>query len=165
MEQRDQRVNQAQASGLSRERQQEADSLRTVRQAQAAASEQVRTAQAKHDAFLARYQARSALSVDQEIELILDSLGTGRSTEDAVNDYRKRRAEAIARQQAVNDFRLLWDMLGQTLSGRDKVVIDTEKVPGRRNLWFLPLDLLRQPALLAPERSTRRPPRGEAEEP
>jgi regulator of protease activity HflC (stomatin/prohibitin superfamily) len=165
MEARDRRVNLAQASALGRERQQEGESLRTVRQAEASAVEKLRLAEAQRDAFLARHRARTALSLGQEFDLLLSSLRSGRPTEDAVRDYQKRRADAMAQQAAVNDFRHFWDALAGALAGREKVVIDADKVPGRRNLWLLPLDLLRPPTLPAPERSGRSLRRGEIEEP
>jgi regulator of protease activity HflC (stomatin/prohibitin superfamily) len=161
MERRDRHVNVAEAAALARERRQQADSRRTVRQAEAAATEKVRLAEASRDAFLARCRARAGLS--QEVVLLAGSLGGGTLAQ-AMKCCHKDDADASARQAAVTDFRLLWDALGEALAGRDKVVVDAEKVPGRRNLWFLPFDLLRQPALLGPERGGPRLRRGDAEE-
>ena len=48
--------------------------------------------------------------------------------------------------EALADFRLLWDSLGQALAGRDKIVIDAEGVRGRRNLWLFPPEWMRLPA-------------------
>src|SRR5262249_24916882 len=91
MEARDRRVNLAEATALNRERQQEGESLRIVRQAQAAAGEKVRMAQAQREAFTARLHGRSQLSLGQEWDLLLASLGSGRPIDDAVRDYQKRR--------------------------------------------------------------------------
>ena len=57
---------------------------------------------------------------------------------------RQRRSAAIesdersfsAQQAALTDFRLYWNALTQALSGRDKVLLDTDRLPGRRNLLF-----------------------------
>jgi len=45
----------------------------------------------------------------------------------------------------LTDFRLFWDRLGLALSTRDKVIIDADQVPGKRNLLLFDLDQLRMP--------------------
>jgi hypothetical protein len=55
--------------------------------------------------------------------------------------------------EALADFRLLWDSLGQALAGRDKIVIDAEGVRGRRNLWLFPPEWMRLPAPARPARN------------
>jgi hypothetical protein len=37
------------------------------------------------------------------------------------------------------DFRAYWDALSAALANREKIIIDADKVPGRRNLWLVPL--------------------------
>jgi hypothetical protein len=34
----------------------------------------------------------------------------------------------------LTDFRLFWEAMGQALAGRDKLIVDSAKVPGRRQL-------------------------------
>jgi regulator of protease activity HflC (stomatin/prohibitin superfamily) len=171
METRDRRVNLAAAAALARERVQQGDSLRLKRQAAAEAEAKVLLAEAHRDAFHARQASRTQLSLAEEASLLLDAvndLAAGRSPETTARDYRRRRAEAQARQAQVNDFRLYWDALAAALTGREKVVVDADKVPGRRHLWLVPLDWLRGPAPLPamPERDRRGAPRrGEGEEP
>ena len=53
-------------------------------------------------------------------------------------EYHRRRDEALAMQKILTDFRLYWDALSAALSNRDKIVIDADKVPGRRSLWLIP---------------------------
>jgi Cu+-exporting ATPase len=143
MELRDRRVNEAQAERLSRRREQEAKSLQTIRQAEAARFEKVRMAQARRIEFLARLQARSRLSWQQEWDLfceLYDALAAGRPAEEAKRDYRQKRREAISQLEALTDFRAYWDSLTVALSGRPKMMVDAERLPGRRSLWLVPFE-------------------------
>lgn len=149
MEKRDERINQATAEALSREREQEAKSLETTRKAEADALDKVRRAEATRDAVTARVRARDVLSWDQEWALfrdaVLEAWDDRRPDEDerlrdAIRHYQERRDEAVARQKALTDFRLYWEALATALSDREKVVIDAEDVPGRRHLWLTPAD-------------------------
>jgi Cu+-exporting ATPase len=165
MEYRDQRANQAIADAYLAERTQQARSLESVRQAEAARVKAVRQAEANLDAFLARYRARGRLDWRQEWQLFRDVVlagSTARTPEELVREYQHRRGEAIARQEMLSDFRRYWDALAEALTGREKVVIDAEKVPGRRHLWLLPFEPFRfpLPTMGLPERSPREPPRG-----
>jgi len=143
MEQRDRRVNVAQANALSQERQQQARSLETVRQAEAERTLTTQMAKARMEAFLARYRARSTLAPEQEWSLLQPALEgwlAGQAPEAVGRQYLQRRGEAIARQEALTDFRLYWEQLSAALTGRDKVIIDADQVPGRRHLWMLPFE-------------------------
>jgi Cu+-exporting ATPase len=190
MEGRDQRVNQAQAAVLFNPRtltqseqllaQAEKDggrldlslteavslALRTVRQAQAARAEKVTAAEAGRDVFLARHGARAELSAESEWLLVLDAVGeirTGKAPATAYQEYTKRREEVAALQPVLNDFRLFWTALGRALAGRDKMIVDADKVPGRRQLLLLDPEQFRVPVpvLAPPERAPLREPGGE----
>jgi Cu+-exporting ATPase len=128
--------------------------LRTVRRAQAARAEKVSAAEAGRDVFLARQGARGELSAETEWLLALDAIGeirTGKAPAAAYEGYQKRRADLLALQPVLNDFRLFWTELGRALAGRDKLIIDADKVPGRRNLLLLDPDQFRVPIpMLAP---------------
>ncbi len=146
MEERDRRVNQAEAEALAMVRAQEGRNLEIVRRAEAARDEKIRMAEARLAAFTARYQQRSRLPLTQEWHLFRDAwraVTRGEPAERAGREYRRRREEALAVQEALTDFRLYWDMLAGALTGRDKVLIDSDKVPGRRSLWMLPLEPFR----------------------
>jgi Cu+-exporting ATPase len=166
MEWRDQRINQAQAAALASERAQQARSLQTVRVAEAARREKVSLARARMEAFLARYRARQQLSFATEAELfggLLRATANGQAPAEALRDYRQRRSEALALQAALTDFRLYWDVLAAALTGREKVIVDADKVPGRRHLWLLPFEAFRVPVPVMsglPERGPMTPPRG-----
>jgi len=147
MEKSDERVNQATADALGRERAEESKKTAAIRQAEAAALDKVRRAEATRDAVTARVRARKALSWDQEAALlgdaVLEAWNDPLPDEDerarrAARHYTERRAGAVARQAMLTDFRLYWEALASALAGRDKVVIDAENVPGRRRLWLTP---------------------------
>jgi Cu+-exporting ATPase len=176
MEERDRLVNKAEAEALEREREQEAKSLQTVRRAEAEALEKVRKAEARRDAVAARVRARTSLAWDQEWPLFRDAAleiladprpAGGDHHHDAEQHYRERRAAAMARQAALTDFRLYWDALASALTGREKVIIDAENVPGRRHLWLTPFEPLPFPfpGMGPPERSTLTQPRDPREGP
>jgi Cu+-exporting ATPase len=148
MEERDQKINKAQAEALAQEREQEAKSLQTVRQAEAARFEKVKRAEAQRDAVAARVRARTQLGWDQEwalardacLEILADPRTDDEAPGEAARRYRDRRAEAVARQAALTDFRLYWEALASALADRDKVVVDADNVPGRRHLWLTPFE-------------------------
>jgi Cu+-exporting ATPase len=122
--------------------------LRKVRQAQAARAEKVSAAEAGRDVFLARENARAGLSPETEWGLVLDAIGeirTGKAPGAAYAAYRDRRADLLALQPVLNDFRLFWTELGRALAGRDKMIIDADQVPGRRNLLLLDPDQFKVP--------------------
>jgi regulator of protease activity HflC (stomatin/prohibitin superfamily) len=161
MENRDRRVNQAEAEVLARVRAQEADDLQIVRRAEAARDDQIRMAEARLAAFQARYDERSRLPLALPLSLFGDAcraVWRGQPAEQAGKEYQRRLSEALAVQAMLTDFRLYWDMLAAALVGRDKVFIDSDKVPGRRTLWMLPFE---PPRPVMPDRGPRPGPRDE----
>jgi hypothetical protein len=79
------------------------------------------------------------------------------------------RQAARANAPALNDFRLFWDAVSQALAGRDKVIVDAEKLPGRRQLLLFDPESPRGvlPGVLPPTRipapiTTPRTPRTES---
>ena len=67
----------------------------------------------------------------------------------------KPREELQPEARGVMDFRMFWDSLDKALVGRDKVIIDADKVPGRRHLLFLDPDQFRSPlpSFMLPDRT------------
>jgi hypothetical protein len=123
-----------------------ARSLQVENNAEAAKAEKIALAHAQQAAFLARYEARRRLSIKQEVLLQLGALESGlrgQAAEDVEREYARQRAEMLKQQADQWDFRLYWEMLGSTLFGREKVIIDAEKVPGRRHLFLIPLEPFR----------------------
>jgi Cu+-exporting ATPase len=164
MEARDRAINEAKADALKKERTAQADAQRLVRAAEAARTETVKQAEAERTTFLARQRARDGLTLRQEGRLLWDAAGElarGRTAEDVARDYARRRREWLAVQAGLTDFRLFWEAIGRALTGRDKLIVDSDRVPGRRQLLlFDPKDFrVPFPVLEAPERGPRPPPR------
>ena len=162
METRDRQINEAQGEALKEKRRAEAQALRVVREAQAASHKTVQDAEAERDAFLARLRTRSELSLTEEWRLLSEAasaVAAGQDARVAFQLYQRRRTDQIALQKFLTDFRLSMQMLANALQGRDKIIVDTEKVPGRRHLLLFDPDWFRPPPamLLTPERSPRRP--------
>jgi Cu+-exporting ATPase len=169
MEERDRVVNKAKAAALHTERKAQSDAQKIVRAAAASRTETVKQAEAERATFLARQRARSTLTVAQEWRLLrraADEVNGGRKPEEALCDFRRRRQEALAVQASLTDFRLFWEALAQALGGRDKLLVDGDKVPGRRNLLLIDPAEFRVPIpmLGMPERGPRQPPQPPMEE-
>jgi Cu+-exporting ATPase len=149
MEQHDRLINQAQADSLSKVRGAEADQQRIIREAQATRTEKVTQAQAEQTRFLTLSTARKQLAFDQEWRLFLDAcaaLQSGTPAADVYAAYERRRQDALTLQATLTDFRLFWDALGRALTGRDMVLIDADRVPGRRHLMLFDPEQFRVPA-------------------
>ncbi len=131
-----------------------------VRQAEADYRETVRLAEASQASFLARRQVRTSLTPQQEWRLFRDAVAAvrgGQAVRDAYRDYEQRRQDLLAVQKVLTDFRLYWDALGAVLAGREKIIVDADKVPGRRHLFLFDPDKFRVPfPVLMPERNAPR---------
>jgi regulator of protease activity HflC (stomatin/prohibitin superfamily) len=150
MERRDREVNLAEEFRLRRLRDQEARSLEIVRQAEAEAFERVRHAQARRVEFQARQRVRNTLDWREEMSLFgwaFDEIERGQPISQVGEALRKKRQQRRAEQAALVDYRLYWDSLTQTLAGRAKVIVDVDKLPGRRSLWLVPFEPMPAPAL------------------
>jgi Cu+-exporting ATPase len=148
MENRDRQRNEAETDAVRQVAEARAKAAKIIHDAQAEKAEKVFRATGYRDAFLARSRGRKALSAEQEWQLASEVLATtlaGGSAAEAKAQYERRRRELVARQAALTDFRLFWDTLGQALSGRELILIDADRVPGRRHLLLLDPDQLRPP--------------------
>jgi Cu+-exporting ATPase len=138
-----------------------------VRQAEADYQETVRLTEAAQASFLARRQVRVSLSAAQEWRLLRDAVAAvrdGQAMRAAYRDYEQRRQSLLALQAVLTDFRLYWDALGSVLAGREKIIIDADKVPGRRHLFLFDPDKFRIPfPVMMPDRNAPRSriPRGD----
>jgi Cu+-exporting ATPase len=153
MEYRDQRRNEAQGEALQRERRAAADRDQGIERAQGEHTKSNLLAQADHDYFLARLKPRTRLSDEEELRLFgeaADAIANGQKPETAYAEYREKRRARIAVQASLVEFRAFWDMLGTALTGREKVLLDTEKVPGRRQLLLFDPDKFRIPVPIMP---------------
>jgi HflK protein len=160
-EARERLINEAQAEAVRGQRDAEAQALQIVREAQAAAHERVRQAEADRDVFLDRLQARTRLSLDEEwvlVDAAFEFPSGSPDREAAYATYQRHRDERLAVQPRLTDFRLAWEALVAVLRKRDKVIVEADKLPGRRHLFFFDPDLLRPtlPLMGLPERGPRR---------
>jgi regulator of protease activity HflC (stomatin/prohibitin superfamily) len=161
MEARDRMVNEAEAVAVQEKRAAEAKALQTVRQAQSAARQKVRMAEANRDTFLARLHARNQLSAADEWKLLSEAsvaVADGRDAASVYPDWQRCRRDRLATQTFLIDFRLVLETVVDGLSKRDKVIVDADKVPGRRHLLLFDPELFRPPppVLLAPGRRGER---------
>jgi Cu+-exporting ATPase len=158
MEKRDQVINEAKRDTMSQEREAEAKKLEKIRQEQAKADNAVKLAQARQAEFLARYKVRTELSSAEEWGLLRDALhayANGQDPDGVTRDYQRRRGEQLATRAALIDFARYWEKLSAALAGREKIVIDADKVPGRTHLWMVPIEPFQFPfpGMLPPRRS------------
>jgi P-type Cu+ transporter len=169
MEERDRQINEAEAEKLrvysdsrlpgSRAARVKQDQIQ--KRAQADARQKVREAEASKVTFLARLQARSVLSARDEWQLLQDTgvaIRGGQEVTAAFRDYERRRTQRITLLTTLTEFRLFWEALGQALAGREKILVDADKVPGRRQLLLFDPEQFRLPAptLIPPDRGPLR---------
>jgi hypothetical protein len=126
---------------------------RLRQQAEVERKEKILGAEASRDAFLARDPARNELSPELEWQLLGDlqsAIRRGDSPVLAYADYHRRRQRVKLLLPVLNDFRLYWDAVGRSLNGRDKLILDTDKVPGRKQLLLMDPDQFRGPIPVLP---------------
>jgi Cu+-exporting ATPase len=157
MQERDKQINDARAEAQRQESAAQAEALKTDARARADYLKRTLEATADRDAFLARQRVRAGLSTRDELELLRDvvrGMWEGKDAAAVYHVYEQHRRERLAVQTALTDFRLFWDALTSALKGRDLMVIDADKVPGRRHLFLFDPDALRLPlpGLLGPGR-------------
>ncbi len=141
---RDQQINQGEAEAIRKRRRAEEDALYMLRLAEAAAHERTRQAEANRDAFLAWVKYRSLLTEAEEIEL---------RKQVADPDHREKvRSEWLTAKRQLTEYRLSLEAVTAYLKGRDKVLIDADKLPGKRNLLLVDPELfkLAAPAPVVP---------------
>jgi Cu+-exporting ATPase len=143
LEDHDRMINEAGARAADTVQKSEAEGQKLIHEARAAKTLKIKLAEGARDAFKARSQGRKTLGKAQEARLL-----TGASPAVTSADSERRRKEMMALQASLTDFRLFWDNLGRALTGRELVLIDADKVPGRRHLWLVDPDQIRPPAVL-----------------
>ncbi len=169
MEDRDRKITDAQAVALTRKREAEAEALRIVREAEADARRKLHEAEAAQAEFLALWRMRSQLDWSDEWRLLRGAFDIWWACGDmaaTAQEYDRQRRERVAAQAALTDFRLFWNALTRALRGREKILIDAEKVPGRRQLLLFDPEQFRVPVpLLMPDREALPPRRPRDEGP
>jgi Cu+-exporting ATPase len=167
MEKRDLLVNLGEEKVLRDERRQQADGLKQVREAEAESQKKILFAQANQAAFEGLYRLRHRLDLADEWRLFhaaWKKLSKGRPASEVGQEYLRHRHEALVQKQMLMDFRAYWDALTAALANREKILIDADKVPGRRNLWLVPLGPFGfpMPGMVPPVRQQPSDPRSES---
>ncbi|HEY2784147.1 MAG TPA: cation-translocating P-type ATPase family protein [Fimbriiglobus sp.] len=129
---RDRAVNEALAEAVRTKQRSEEESLRIVRSAEADAAKKLADATSARDAFLEWVRVRSALSPAEE---------------ETVKSDPGKRAQLVATKQYLTEFRLALEAAVRVLAGRDKVLIDVDKLPGKRHLMMFDPETLRLPTV------------------
>ncbi len=73
----------------------------------------------------------------------------GQDQATAVSDYLLRRKRLLLLRRSMIDSRLAWEALTEVLRKRDKIILDIEKLPGRRHLFLVDPEWLK-PTMLVP---------------
>jgi P-type Cu+ transporter len=157
MEKRDTTRNEAETRALKMVKGSESERSRAIHLAEAERTETRRMAEAQRAYFLSRLKARRQLSLQDEVALVLaaaDEIGRGRSAGEAHADYRRRRQERIDLNARLVEFRTFWDTVGRALNNREKIILDADNVPGRRQLMLFDPERFRVPVPMLP--ATRR---------
>jgi Cu+-exporting ATPase len=152
-------INQAQASKRLKEAAAEAEAHQIVLRAEAAKKEKIRQAEADRITFLTKSAARKDLDFEHEVNLCLDGVHAVLAGGN-LEDVERRRQDMIQAQATLTDFRLFWDTLSRALTGRDLILIDADKVPGRRTLLLFDPDQFRVPVPMLLPREREPPARG-----
>ncbi len=127
---RDKAVNEALAEAVRTKRRSEEESLRIVRSAEADVAKKLADATSARDAFLEWVKVRSELTPAEEA---------------AVKNDPTKRKQLLATRRYLTEFRLALDAAVNVLAGRDKVLIDADKLPGKRHLLMFDPETLRLP--------------------
>jgi hypothetical protein len=97
-----------------------------------------------------------------------EDLFRGASVESLAPKHRQKRDALLAGQPALVDYRLYWEAAARALVGREMLLIDSDKVVGRRNLMLFDPEQFRVPfpVFLPQDREFRPPfqPKGAHEE-
>jgi Cu+-exporting ATPase len=152
-EARDRQVNEAEAEAMRTGRQARSDARKLTLQAEASKRETILEAAASADSFRARVGMRNRLPWLDELRLLVGAflaIRRGEPLSSACHDYAENRRAALATLASLTDFRLFWDALGTALEGREKIILDTEHVQGRRHLLLMDPDQFRVPVPLLP---------------
>jgi hypothetical protein len=99
----------------------------------------MQTARQERDSFLAWLRIRSELPAQVDADLWKATIGRMRGGQPwtaALAEHASERQRQLAERAFLVDFRLTWATLAQTLSQRNKVFIDADKVPGRRTFFL-----------------------------
>ncbi len=170
MEDRDRKINEAEEEVTKKRREADAEVVKILTKARATKTEKIEDARRERERFFAQYRPRLELSAEAELELAFDAasdLLTGNSIDDVAVNAKKRRRDLLGLQASLVEFRVYWETLGKALNGRELLLIDSDKVAGRRNLMLFDPELFRTPPpiFMPQNRMPIRQPEHKGEEP
>jgi Cu+-exporting ATPase len=148
IQERDRTVNEAEADALRTRRRAEEEADRTVRRAEADAHARREAAKADAQAFEAWVRVRWHLTPEEEATLRAERawrVWGGESPAVVEQELNARREKMLADRRLMIDTRLALLAAAEVFRGRDKILIDAADLPGRRQLFVLPPDLLQLP--------------------
>ncbi|HSQ56436.1 MAG TPA: protease modulator HflK, partial [Gemmata sp.] len=153
IQERDRLINEAEGEALRTLRASQQEATRILRGAETDAHAQTVAARADRDAFLAWHAIRNSLAPDEEATLAAERekrVKAGENRESVEMDIAARRAKLLAERRFLVANRLAVQAVVDVLRQRDKILIDTADVPGRRHLFLVDPELFKMPSLIAP---------------
>jgi len=162
MERRDQFINDKNELATRMKAAAAAEAVKIVHQAKASKAEKIQEAERDRQRFLAQYRPRKELSDAAQLSLAMhaaNDLFRGESVDVLEPRLRKERDALLAGQAALVDYRLYWEAAARALGGREMLLIDSDKVVGRRNLMLFDPEQFRVPfPVFLPQDREFRPP-------
>ncbi len=134
IQKRDKTVNEATAEASRVVSRAADEKVRVVAVATAENTKKVSEAEAARDVFVRWHVARTTLTPAEEMQVGGDP---------------EKRAQLLVVKRYLTELRLSLDASVATLKGRDKILIDADKLPGTRRLFLLDPDLMPNPPPLA----------------
>ena len=146
IQERDRLVNEAEGDAVRTRRRAAEDADRVLSRAAVEANRVVEDAKANRDAFLAWYAVRTEPTPDEQKEWAAERenrLKAGESMAAVDKELADRKARVLADRRRLIDARLAARAAADAFRGRDKVLVDAENLPGKRQLLLFDPDLLR----------------------
>lgn len=146
IQERDQRVNQAESQAIVDRQRAEQAAVEMLRSAEAEASQRRTEAQASAEAFRLWHQARRQPRPEEEAAWEAERrrrLSQGESPAAVDAELAQRRQEILKERRFLIDFRLAMQAVVDVLKDRNKILIDADSLPGKRHLLLLNPELLR----------------------
>jgi regulator of protease activity HflC (stomatin/prohibitin superfamily) len=153
IQERDRVINEADADAMRLKRRSQEEAERILKRAEAEAHTRREAAAADRDAFLAWHSVRSRLAAAEEAALTAERDKRVKAGENPLvvdKELADRRNRVLTERRFLIENRLATQAVVDVLRLRDKVLIDTDNVTGRRHLFLVDPDLLRVPSLLVP---------------
>jgi Cu+-exporting ATPase len=151
IQERDRLINDAAGDAIRTRRRAEEEALRVVSRSHSVKHQQIADAKALADAFLAWHRVRMQLTEEEEAALAAERDRRVKAGENAMSvemDLNERRQRILGERRFFIESRLATRAVVDVFRLRDKVLVDAADVPGKRQLFLLDPEFLRQaPAL------------------